>query len=75
MKNINKKLNRLRTLRAESKLTLAEVAKILDIEVATVSRHESGDRGLTQANIQAYSKLYKVDSLQIFMDPAEFAQT
>ena len=68
-----KKENRLRTLRAESKLTLAEVAKCLDLDLSTVSRHESGARGLTQDDIRAYARLYKVESLAVFMDPAEFA--
>lgn len=70
-----KKDNRLRALRSESKLTLAEVAKCLDLDLSTVSRHESGARGLTQEDIRAYAKLYKVESLSIFLDPSEFART
>lgn len=66
--------NRLRQLRTGSKLTLEEVAKLLDMDVSTISRHETGDRNLTKPDIKAYSRLYKVSSIDIFIDPATFAQ-
>lgn len=69
------KKNRLRELRTKMNLTMEEVAKVIDRDLSTVSRHESGDRGLTQDDVRAYAKLFKVDSLAIFMDPAEFAPT
>lgn len=69
--------NRLQELRERGRgksgslwLTAAEVARFLGVTEATVSRHESNDptkaRGLTDALVLEYAKLYKVDPLQIF---------
>ena len=44
--------HRLRELREARKLTQQEVAKLLDIDHTTVSRHESGSRGLSPEDIQ-----------------------
>ena len=61
--------NRLRELREARKLTQQEVAKLLDIDHTTVSRHESGSRGLSPEDIQKYARLYKVESYELFIDP------
>ena len=61
--------NRLRELRETCKLTQQEVAKLLDIDHTTVSRHESGSRGLSPEDIQKYARLYKVESYELFIDP------
>jgi transcriptional regulator with XRE-family HTH domain len=61
--------NRLRELRETCKLTQQEVAKLLDIDYTTVSRHESGSRGLSPEDIQKYARLYKVESYELFIDP------
>lgn len=62
--------NRLREIREERMhLTLAEVAKLLECDVSTVSRHESGDRSLTPDWIDRYARLYKIQSYEIFMEP------
>ena len=37
--------------------------------VSTISRHESGERGLTEDAIAKYASLYKVPTHQLFMDP------
>ena len=60
--------NRLAEQRKLSRLTQAEVAKALDIDVTTVSRHENSSRGLTREMIQAYSGLYKIESHELFID-------
>jgi transcriptional regulator with XRE-family HTH domain len=62
--------NRLRLLREERKLTQKEVAKVLDIDYTTVSKHESGDRGLSPEDVRKYAALYKVESYELFMNPA-----
>ena len=49
--------NRLRELREARKLTQQEVAKLLDIDHTTVSRHESGSRDLSPEDIQKYARL------------------
>lgn len=69
MKSIPK--NRLQQLRERHKpkgfwLTQGEVAKVLGIAEATVSRHESGERGLSHDDVEAYAKLYKVQTHEIF---------
>jgi len=61
--------NRLRELREACKLTQQEVAKLLDIDHTTVSRHESGSRSLSPEDIQKYARLYKVESYELFIDP------
>ncbi len=61
--------NRLRELRARVRLTQEEVAKIVDLHFTTVSKHESMTRPLSPKDVEAYAKLYKVDSYEIFMEP------
>lgn len=64
--------NRLRYLRERHKaakglwLTTAEVATLTGITESIVSRHETHERGLTEAHVLAYSKLYKVRPDQLF---------
>lgn len=66
--------NRLRKLREARKLTQQEVAKLLDIDHTTVSRHESGSRGLGPEDIQKYARLYKVESWELFIDPKDLQE-
>lgn len=63
--------NRLKELRDRSRLTLQEVSLITGFGVSTISRHESGGRGLTEDAIQKYAALYKVPTHQLFMNPNE----
>lgn len=63
--------NRLKELRDRSRLTLQEVSIITGFGVSTISRHESGGRGLTEDAIQKYAALYKVPTHQLFMNPVE----
>ena len=64
--------NRLRFLRERHKakgglwLTTAEVATLTGITESIVSRHETHERGLTEAHVMAYAKLYKVKPHQLF---------
>jgi len=66
--------NRLRELREACRLTQQEVAKLLDIDHTTVSRHESGDRGLSPEDIQKYARLYKVESYELFINPKDLRE-
>jgi transcriptional regulator with XRE-family HTH domain len=66
--------NRLRELREVCKLTQQEVAKLLDIDHTTVSRHESGSRSLDPEDIQKYARLYKVESYELFIDPKDLQE-
>ena len=66
--------NRLRELREARKLTQQEVAKLLDIDHTTISRHESGSRGLSPEDVQKYARLYKVESYELFIDPRDLQE-
>jgi len=59
--------NRLRELRDRSRLTQEEVARLLDYDHTTVSRHESGDRALDAEDIKKYSRLFKCESYELFL--------
>lgn len=61
--------NRLAELRKARSLTQEEVGKLTDQSPETVSRHESGARGMTRDVILKYSKLYKVESFEIYLPP------
>ena len=58
--------NRLRELRDRSRLTLEEVSIITGYAVPTISRHENGERSLSEEAIIKYSSLYKVHSYELF---------
>lgn len=66
-----RKKNRLRELRLERKLTQEEVAKLLDMDNTTVSKHETGLRGLSMEDIKKYARLYKVEPFELFISPEE----
>ena len=59
--------NRLKELRDRSRLTLQEVSLITGFSVPTISRHESGERGLTEEALIKYSSLYKVRTHELFV--------
>lgn len=60
--------NRLRVEREHSRLSQHEVAKLLDIDITTVSKHESGDRNLTPAMVERYARLYKIPTWRVFLE-------
>ena len=66
----NAQENRLRELRDRSRLTLEEVSILTGFKVSTISRHESGSRGLSEEAITKYAALYKVPTHQLFREPA-----
>lgn len=68
---INPPQNRLREYRERAGLSLREVSRILDLSIATISRHETADRGLTEQDIKKYSSLFKINSYMLFFKPAE----
>lgn len=69
-----RKRNRLRELRLERKLTQEEVAKLLDIDNTTVSKHETGLRGLSLEDIEKYARLYKVEPFELFISPEDLGK-
>jgi len=52
---------RLRTLRAEAKLTQKQVADFLKVDVSTYAHYEKGDRTPDAAKLSALANLYKLD--------------
>ena len=62
--------NRLRELRDRSRLTLQEVGILTGFGVSTISRHESGERKLSEEAIVKYASLYKVHTYELFTDHA-----
>lgn len=65
--------NHLASLRERSRLTQKEVAILVGKDHTTVNKHERHLRGLTPEDIEAYSKLYKVSSFELFVTPADLA--
>lgn len=63
--------NRLREFRDRSRLTLEEVSILTGFSVPTISRHESGERSLSEAAIIKYAALYKVHTYEIFRYPED----
>lgn len=58
--------NRLRELRDRSRLTLQEVSIITGFKPSTISRHESGERSLSEEAAVKYSSLYKVHTAELY---------
>lgn len=69
MKGYSAPKNRLKELRDRSRLTMEEVGIITGYSVPTISRHESGERSLSEEAINKYAALYKVPTHQLFMEP------
>lgn len=63
--------NRLKELRDRSRLTLQEVSLITGYSIPTISRHESGGRGLNEEALIKYASLYKVHTYELFQRPDE----
>lgn len=58
--------NRLREYRDRSRLTLQEVSTLTGFNVSSISRHESGERALSEDAILKYANLYKVHTYELF---------
>jgi transcriptional regulator with XRE-family HTH domain len=71
MKDNSAPRNRLRELRDRSRLTLEEVSLITGFKPATISRHESCGRSLSEEAIDKYASLYKVKTHELFFTTGE----
>jgi transcriptional regulator with XRE-family HTH domain len=60
--------NRIRELREQARLSQAEVAKLLDVDEASVSRWECGKRPLTPAVIEKLAGIFKIATWELFLD-------
>lgn len=61
-------VNRIKALREQSRLTQKEVARLLDMDEATVSKLESGRRPLSPEVIERLAAIFKVGSWELFLD-------
>lgn len=57
--------NRLREYRDRSRLTLQEVSILTGYDITTISRHESGQRSLSDEAMKKYAALYKVETHEL----------
>ena len=73
MKKVEKKRlrpNRIRELRSKGViLSQAMLAKLVGTDETTVSRHESGQRGMSKEQILAYAQVFNVSSYELFFQP------
>lgn len=60
--------NRLKFLRERVNLTQKEVGRIVGVDETTVSKHENGDRALSDTMIRGYAKLFKVETHELFIN-------
>lgn len=58
--------NKLAEERQRSRLTQAEVATFLGIDVTTVAKHESGLRMPSRDHLIRYANLFKVETIDLF---------
>ncbi len=58
--------NRIKEQREKSRLTQKELAKLMDIDFTTISKHESGNRGPTPEEVKKYAQIFKCQSYEIF---------
>lgn len=63
--------NRLKELRDRSRLTLQEVSILTGFSVPAISRHESGERSLSEEALVKYANLYKVHTYEIYHSKEE----
>lgn len=60
--------NRIKELRERSRLTQEELGKLLGVDATTISKHETGDRALSDDKVMAYAKVFKVSTHEIFVN-------
>ena len=60
---------RIAELRKSSKLTQSELAKLMDLDVTTVCKHELGTRNPTKPEIEKYARIFNVSSYELFLAP------
>jgi len=60
--------NRLKEFRHSAGLTQSEVANICELTVASVNRHENGNRLPDKEVLEKYAKLYGITALELFIN-------
>lgn len=62
---------RIREFRERARLTQSELAKLMEVDTTTISRHESGSRGLSHTEIAKYCQVFKCMSHELFFTPEQ----
>jgi DNA-binding transcriptional regulator YiaG len=60
--------NRIKVLRERSRLTQRELALLMGTDDSTVAKHEAASRGLTPDEIRKYSRIFKCESYELFLE-------
>ena len=63
--------NRLREQRERSRLTQEELAKLLDLDKTTVSKHECGINAMDHRTILRYARVFKIETHELFFKAPE----
>ena len=60
---------RIRDLRERSRLTQEEVSVLTGLDVTTISKQETGSRGVDEEAVRLYSRVFKCASYELFVAP------
>lgn len=60
--------NRIKHFREKINLTQKELGRLVGVDETTVSKHETGDRALSDTMIKEYAKVFKVETHELFLD-------
>lgn len=58
--------NRLREIRESLGLSLNDAASLTGLSPSTISRHETGSRGLHSEMLSLYAERYSINKIEIF---------
>lgn len=67
--------NRIKELREAQKLTQEELGLLVGIDFTSVAKHENMQRGIDETLVQAYARVFKVLTHEIFVDPSQLGDT
>lgn len=67
--------NRIKELREKKELTQKELAKLMDLDVTTVNKHENMLRGVTEANVRGYCSIFKIETFELFHSVEQVSET
>lgn len=63
------KPTRIRLLRERSRLTQEELSVLTGMDVTTISKHETGSRGVDEEAVRLYARVFKTSSYELFVPP------
>lgn len=60
--------NRVKELRESRSLTQKELGKLIDKDHTVVNKHENHQRPLTKDDAQAYARVFKVETVELYRE-------